>query len=205
MGEEDPCNGTQTALIAVLCVALLIMTSQSVILGFIYRRWKTSRGGTRSNRNRRSIMNPVRRHRSDRSNNSNNIRTENTTQEPRPSMPEPRPEPAVEYAAVNRNGNDQTNDASDPIYMNQPSNHVSPPAPKVKITKKQNVARVPPQSLAIDNELYADMGALQAESARRGLTPGSQTVSVDMAIDNDTYFDSSTINQRPGVPKKPKK
>lgn len=200
---KETCD-TQTALISVLCVALIIMTSQSIILGFIYRRWKRPNTGTNQPPNRRSTT--VHRNRSDRSNTSNN-RIQNGPAEPRPSPPEPPQtieQPTVEYAVPNRGpANDNaTNDSADAIYMNQP--HVSPPGPPVIITKKKK--NVPPQTLAVSNELYADMEVIQQENARRGMSPGGQSVSGNLTAENETYFNTgASYGKAPNVPAKPKK
>lgn len=179
---EQSCS-SNTALIAVLCVALLVMTTQSIILGLVYHRWKKPR----PNRTvpNQSIRNSVRRHRSNRSLTSANTRPDNTN---------PPLDDAPEYAVVNRNRNESSPSTSNPIYLNQST--------KLKVTRnKSNVAQKP--SLAINNELYTDMDTLKQESVRRGLSPGSQ--SLDMGVDNDTYFDSGSIDKRPVIPMKPKK
>lgn len=180
---EQSCS-SNTALIAVLCVALLVMTTQSIILGLIYHRWKKPRQNRTVVPNQ-TITSSVRRQRSNRSLNSANTRTDNT------NLPL---EDAPEYAIVNRNRNESSPGTSDPIYLNQST--------KLKMTRTQsNVTKKP--SLAFDNELYTDMATLKLESLRRGVSPGSK--SLDMGVDNDTYFDLRSIGNRPVVPMKPKK
>lgn len=103
-----------------------------------------------------------------------------------------------EYAVVDRNQNNSSRDSNDMIYMNQT------PAPKAKITKKMSNAPTPPTTLAINNELYTDMEALKQESIKRGLSAGSNKGSIDMAVNNDTYFNTGSITKKPVVPKRQK-
>lgn len=192
MAEEQPCS-SQIGLISVLCVALLIMTLQSIILGIIYLRYKRRQSSV-TQTSQPSGSNSGHRNRSNRSNNSTDPRPNPEITQSAPTQVEEPPE----YAVVDRNQNNSSRDSNDMIYMNQT------PAPKAKITKKMSNAPTPPTTLAIDNALYTDMEALKQESIKRGLSAGSNKGSTDMVVDNDTYFNTGSITKKPVVPKRQK-
>lgn len=220
--EIDSCShGTQNALIGVLCAALVFMTIQSIILAFVYRRWNLLKqrrsndhhsrhhGSNRSHqRNNEINMTPI-------SNPDQNIEYATINRNENESRPEPtynningtiskikitrkksnQPQSlAIDnqmYADPQNLANespcdDQTNGASDPIYMNNLT-----PKPKIKIIKKKKIE--PPQTLAIDNELYSQMDNFTKESPRSVRSPIGQAMANDMS------------SSKPEVPQKPKK